>query len=34
VQTTPYGEAVAIDDLDGLTQAICLALTKKAIQTN
>jgi DNA-binding transcriptional regulator YiaG len=29
VQKTPYGEAVAIDDVDGLTKAICLALTKK-----
>ncbi len=29
VQKTPYGEAVAVDDLDGLTVAICLALTKK-----
>jgi DNA-binding transcriptional regulator YiaG len=28
-QKTPYGEAVAIDDVQGLTQAICLALTKK-----
>ncbi len=27
VQKTPYGEAVAIDDLEGLTQAICTALT-------
>jgi hypothetical protein len=36
VQTTPYGEAVAIDDLDddldGLTQAICLDLTKQPSQ--
>ncbi|MEN9888670.1 MAG: hypothetical protein RL559_707 [Pseudomonadota bacterium] len=29
VQKTPYGEAVAIDDLQGLTDAICLALSKK-----
>jgi DNA-binding transcriptional regulator YiaG len=29
VQKTPYGEAVAIDDLQGLTQAICTAMTKK-----
>jgi DNA-binding transcriptional regulator YiaG len=29
VQKTPYGEAVAIDDLEGLTQAICMALSKK-----
>jgi len=26
---TPYGKAVAIADLEGLTQAICLALTRK-----
>lgn len=30
VRQTPYGEGVAIHDLDGLTQAICLALTEKA----
>jgi DNA-binding transcriptional regulator YiaG len=30
VKQTPYGEGVAIHDLDGLTQAICLALTEKA----
>lgn len=29
VQKTPYGQAVAIDDLVGLTQAICQALCKK-----
>ena len=29
VQKTPYGEAVAIDDLEGLTQTICMTLTKK-----
>lgn len=29
IKKTPYGEGVAIHDLDGLTQAICLALTKK-----
>ena len=29
VQKTPYGEAVAIDDLEGLTQTICITLTKK-----
>lgn len=29
VQKTPYGEAVAIDDLQGLTQAICTVLSKK-----
>eukprot|EP01032_Pedospumella_encystans_P022930 gene22930-biopygen18703 len=28
VQKTPYGQAVAIDDLEGLTQTICTALTK------
>lgn len=26
---TPYGKAVSFDDLDGLTRAICLALTRK-----
>lgn len=30
MRKTPYGEAVAIHDLDGLTRAICLALTGKA----
>ena len=30
VRETPYGEAVSIHDLDGLTRAICLALTEKA----
>ncbi len=29
VQKTPYGEAVAIDDLEGLTKTICMTLTKK-----
>lgn len=29
VHKTPYGEAVSIEDLEGLTKAICLALTKK-----
>lgn len=29
VQKTSYGQAVAIDDVAGLTEAICLALTKK-----
>ena len=29
VQKTPYGEAVAIDDLQGLTDAICTAFSKK-----
>lgn len=26
---TPYGEAVSIHDIDGLTRAICLTLTRK-----
>ena len=30
VRQTPYGEGVVIHDVDGLTQAICLALTEKA----
>lgn len=30
IKQTPYGEGVAIPDLDGLTPAICLALTNKA----
>lgn len=30
VHKTPYGEAVSIHDVDGLTRAICLALTEKA----
>ena len=29
IKNTPYGEAVAIHNLDGLTRAICLALTEK-----
>ena len=29
IKDTPYGEAVAIHDGDGLTQAICIALTRK-----
>lgn len=29
VKQTPYGEAVSIQDLDGLTCAICTALTRK-----
>ncbi len=29
VRKTPYGEAVAIHDVEGLTRAICLALTGK-----
>lgn len=30
VRRTPYGQGVAIHDIDGLTRAICLALTEKA----
>ncbi len=30
VRNTPYGEGVAIHDIDGLTKAICLALTGKS----
>ena len=29
VKKTPYGDAVAIHDLEGLTEAICIALTQK-----
>ena len=29
VRNTPYGQAVSIEDLDGLCVAICLALVKK-----
>jgi putative transcriptional regulator len=29
VHKTPYGDGVAIEDLDGLSAAICLALAKK-----
>ncbi|RMW98877.1 hypothetical protein EBQ26_06110 [Allofranklinella schreckenbergeri] len=29
IRQTPYGEAVAIQDLEGLTQAICMALVRK-----
>ena len=29
IKKTPYGEAVAIHDGDGLTEAICIALTRK-----
>lgn len=29
-QETPFGEGVAIHDVAGLTQAICITLTKKA----
>lgn len=28
-QSTPYGEAVAFADVQGLTRAICLGLTRK-----
>jgi DNA-binding transcriptional regulator YiaG len=30
IRTTPYGEGVAIHDVDGLTQAICSALISKS----
>jgi DNA-binding transcriptional regulator YiaG len=30
VRNTPYGKGVAIHDIDGLTKAICLALTGKS----
>ncbi|WP_173961287.1 hypothetical protein [Polynucleobacter arcticus] len=30
VRKTPYGKGVAIHDVDGLTKAICLALTNKS----
>lgn len=30
IRETPYGKAVVIQDLDGLTQAICNALVRKA----
>ena len=29
IRRTPYGQAVSIHDIDGLTRAICLALTDK-----
>lgn len=29
IRQTPYGEAVAIQDLEGLTQVICLAFVRK-----
>lgn len=29
IRDTPYGQAVSIHDIDGLTRAICLALTDK-----
>ena len=29
IKKTPYGDAVAIEDVPGLTRAICAALTKK-----
>jgi len=30
IRKTPYGRGVAIHDIDGLTKAICLALTNKS----
>ena len=30
IKQTPHGEGIAIHDLHGLTEAICLALTEKA----
>jgi len=30
VKQTPFGEAVSFHDIDGLTQAICTALTEKS----
>ena len=30
IRQTPYGPAVTIHDVDGLTRAICMALTDKA----
>lgn len=30
IRKTPYGKGVAIHDIDGLTKAICLALTNKS----
>jgi DNA-binding transcriptional regulator YiaG len=30
IRQTPFGEGVTFHDLDGLTRAICLALTQKA----
>lgn len=30
IKKTPYGEAVAFHNLDGLTRSICMALTRKA----
>lgn len=30
IRKTPYGKGVAIHDVDGLTKAICLALTNKS----
>ena len=30
LRTTPFGDAITIHDTDGLTRAICLALTSKA----
>ena len=31
IRQTPYGPAVTIHDMDGLTRAICMALTDKAV---
>jgi putative transcriptional regulator len=30
IRKTPYGKGVAIHDIDGLTNTICLALTNKS----
>ena len=30
IRQTPYGNGVAFHNLDGLTQSICTALTRKA----
>lgn len=30
IKRTPFGEGVTIHDLDGLTEAVCLELTRKA----
>ena len=30
IKKTPFGEGVAFHNLDGLTESICIALTKKA----
>jgi DNA-binding transcriptional regulator YiaG len=31
IRKTPYGEGISIEDLDGLSAAICLALAKKGL---